>query len=387
MFRFRVAPRTSHGPELSSGNFLLSALSPSGCLFILLLLCMRSTAAAHPGPAGGPNIPRLLSQSTLVCRGEVIEAPIPELVLHPPRLTGKARFKPDRCYKGAEPQVVEVLVDKFAAAGGYTGGSAHLVLRKGDYLLLFLQPQADAFTVVDVRNGALEMTRETAALPKDVSPALALELDLEAGLADHDVDLVLANIDSLGSFHSLCTPAPLRHLLQSRDQLVRAHVWNSLLKLGDMSVLPEVEEFFAKQPQAPRRLFLPGDRLLQMQWILAASISHLRSPESLPFLERSVSSHNILLRDSALGALREISSPHSAPIFLQELDDTNSDNAFSAMHALFTLAGNPTVSWVPSWQHFSESPAFFATKTKEWWWSEGRQLMLKRQEQRRWNFQ
>jgi HEAT repeat protein len=169
----------------------------------------------------------------------------------------------------------------------------------------------------------------------------------------------------------------LTALLDNSDLLVKTYVWQALLRLKDDSVLPAVSEFFESQPEPPRELFLPRDRLFEMQYELMREIGMIRDPETLPFLERfAVNGTTSGLRMNALQALRNISSPHSAPAFLKALDDANPDNGFSAMHGLLSLAGPGRIDWVPTWKQFDEAPTLYTAKCREWWRTEGEQRML-----------
>jgi HEAT repeat protein len=153
--------------------------------------------------------------------------------------------------------------------------------------------------------------------------------------------------------------------------LVKTYVWQALLRLKDYSVLPAVADFFDAQPEPPRELYMPRDRLLHVQNELANEIGGIHDPRTVPFLERFARSEQWLLRMNALQSLRAINSPHSAATFLKELDDSNSDNAFSAMHGLLALAGGGRIDWVPSLSEFRNAPQFYATKCREWWYAEG----------------
>jgi len=43
------------------------------------------------------------------------------------------------------------------------------------------------------------------------------------------------------------------------------------------------------------------------------------------------------------------------------------------MQGLLALrAADSGIEWVPTWDEFRQSPQFYAAKTREWWWAEGR---------------
>lgn len=68
-----------------------------------------------------------------------------------------------------------------------------------------------------------------------------------------------------------------------------------------------------------------------------------------------------------------MNSLRSAETFLKELDDSNSDNAFSAMQGLLSLAGGGAIDWVPSSAEFDKVPQHYAARCREWWITQGEQ--------------
>jgi hypothetical protein len=286
------------------------------------------------------------------------------------QMTAVAEVRPDRCFKGRPPgSLIPVLFNGFLPAGG---GPA-FVLSKGDYCPFFLKPQKGKYAVSNKWFGALPISRELNSITQSADGMYLLELDLKAGLRDPDPERVLDSIRMLGNMRHLHSTAELRRL-DSSDLLVKTYVWQALMRLNDYSVLPEVEQFFDTQPEPPTNLVLPRDRILAMQFELQREIMAIRDPSTLPYLESFASTgHDYRLRNSGLQALRAIDSLHSAATFLKELDDLNSDNAFSAMPGLLSLAGGGAIEWVPTWKQFEEAPQLSAARCREWWYAEGRQ--------------
>ena len=336
-------------------------------------MCLPSCAFAGFVPiAGTEDIPKLMDASSLVCKGEVVEAPAPIFVNSSDdiRLTATAEIHPDRCFKGIpNGSSIPVLFDGFV-----TSVDCLFVLRKGDYRLFFLKPQNGKYALVDEWFGALPVSHELGLIPEGSDGMDLLELDLKAGLRDSSSERVLDSIRMLGNMKHLRSTSDLTRLLESSDLLVKTYVWQALLRLKDYSVLPAVSEFFNSQPEPPHELLLPRDRLFQMQYELAGEIGVIGDPATLSFLETfAVSGKGYILRMNALQALRAIGSPHSAAALLKALNDPNSDNAFSAMQGLLSLAGGGPIGWVPTWKQFDEAPHFYAAKCREWWQTEGQQ--------------
>ncbi len=143
-------------------------VGPLLCSPLAAVLC--SHALAYPGPPRGTeNIPKLMADSALVCKGEVVEA--------------------------AEVTVV----------------SDPRPPHRTDYRLFFLKPEEDRYVLVDDWFGQLSISRQLGATPfGDPDPMHRLEVDLKAGLSDHDHERVLDSIRMLGN---------MRHL-QSKEELV-----------------------------------------------------------------------------------------------------------------------------------------------------------------------
>ena len=332
-------------------------------------------AFAYPGPfPGTEDIPKMMVASALVCKGEVIEAPTPKFSHSSARASDlTARVRPDRCFKySANESSIPILFDGFVSGVGPS-----FVLHKGDYRLFFLRPGNGAYAVVDRWFGALPISRRLGLTPATSDEMYALELDLKAGLADPNKELVLDSVQMLGDMKRLRSTSELTTLLDHSELLVKTYVWQALLRLKDYSVLPAVSEFFESRPEVPRELILPRDRLFEMQAELVAEISAIRDPEMLPLLEKfAVTGNGYILRMNAIQALRAIHSPHSAQTFLKALSDPNPDNGFSALQGLLSLAAPGRLDWEPTWKQFDEAPVLYADKCREWWRTEGKRRMV-----------
>jgi hypothetical protein len=315
-----------------------------------------------------------MADSSLVCKGEIVEAAEVSIVSdqRPPHRTATAIVHVDRCFKGERPssELVPVLFDNVLPAGG----GPYVVLRKGDYRLFFLKPEGVRYVLVDDWFGQLSVSRQLEATAfADTGPMHRLEVDLKAGLNDRDHERVLDSIRMLGSMRALQSKQELVSLLDSQDPLVRTYVFEAMLRLHDYFVLSTVEQWLTAQPQPPPSLVLPRDALFEMQFRLAREISTIRDAATLPILHRLLQLPGPIMRQEILEAVRAINSPQSVPTLLKMLDDPYADNAFSAMQALIELSGGGALDWVPPLPVFRENPSYYAARCREWWEIEKRQ--------------
>ena len=135
------------------------------CLPLAAVVCSGALGYPRP-PRGVENIPKLMADSALVCKGEVAEAAEVTVVSRPPgppHRTATAIVHLDRCFKGERPasEVVPVLFDNILPPGG----GPYVVLRKGDYRLFFLKPEKDSYVLVDDWFGQLSISRQLGATP------------------------------------------------------------------------------------------------------------------------------------------------------------------------------------------------------------------------------
>jgi hypothetical protein len=344
----------------------------SGTLIFAVCFLTAVNAFGYPVPLPGTEpIPEMMQEASLVCKGEVTSAPTPTLGDNTPRMSGTAWVRLDRCFKGdVGRSPIPLAVDQYYALGG----GPTFFLKPGDYRVLFLTPKDGRYMIVNEWFGSLKASRNLSSSGRDAdTPMASLERDLVAGLQDKDTELVLENIRMLGNMRALHSTVELKSFLGDRDPIVRTYVWQALLRLKDYSVLSAVAEFFASQPLLPPSLILPRDWLFHMQSELVQEIGGIRSSEALPFLETFAVSKEPVLRRNALQAIRQIRSAHSIPVLLNELDDSDRHNSFSAMQGLLSLrSANSSTDWVPTMKEFLQSPDLWVAKTRQWWDVEGK---------------
>jgi hypothetical protein len=353
-------------------------------LFSVLALSSLTAAGIFPPVAEETvDIAKQAGGSPFVCKGEVTSAPEVKAFLFPgvspvhniaemPHMTGEATVRIDTCFKGSLEGSVRIATDEYRPAGGGRSGGWHLFApTAGEYLLLFLKSRGDRYEITEEGRGALPISRLMSSTAHGTDPLLNLENDLKAGLNDPDPEVVLKSICWLGSLRHLRSTAELISLIKTSDPIERAYIWEALLKLGDLSVVPEAADYLDRNPPVSHDFFMPRDRLIYLTDRVFRAFCGLRDQIALPYLERFTESPDSRIRSESLRALWEIGSFSSAPVFLRSLNDRNDDIDYIAMRSLVALAGGGYFAWVPTVKKFSTDPDFYVGKCREWWRTEG----------------
>src|ERR1700730_17826016 len=139
-------------------------VGPMLCVPLAAVLCSDALGYGRP-PYGAENIPKLMTDSALACKGEVVEAAQGTVVSdpQPPHRTATAIVHVDRCFKGQRPasEIVPVLFDNILPPGG----GPYVVLRKGDYRLFFLKLEENKYVLADDWFGQLSISRQLVTSP------------------------------------------------------------------------------------------------------------------------------------------------------------------------------------------------------------------------------
>jgi len=342
---------------------------------ILLLGSISAYPRVHPSfDDGGEYLPKLVAESTLVCKGEVTKVPPLRVAPNPGHLNTPAAVHIDRCFKG-QPHSAEiaVLYDGVLPSAGFSGGIFPVVLERGDYALFFLEPRGEQFAPVNVNYGVQTVSRLAAAVEKSiVDPLQLIECELIAGLKDSNRDLVLANIRLLGYMKELHSTAELKKLAKSKDLLVSIYAWEALMRMGDYSSFKQVAQFLAGQPLSIEFLMDPADRIWRMQNRLSRQIERITDPQFLPQLEEWMYSPKLFLKRDAISAVRRIALPRSEPAFLKLLDDPNPEFRFDATMGLIEIIGGGAGIPVFRQEDFQSEPAATSARVRQWWQTNGR---------------
>jgi hypothetical protein len=346
-------------------------------LFSMVLALASDVAYARTHPwndIGGEYLPKLVRESTLVCKGEVTKVFPLRFAPNPGYLNTPAAVHIERCFKGQAPSAeIAVLYDGILPSAGWAGGILPLILERGDFALFFLEPRGEQFAPVNINYGVQSVSRLAAATDKSiVDPLQLIERELIVGLKDSNRELALANIRLLGYMEHLQSTAELKSLANSKDLLVSAYALEALMRLGDYSSFNRVAKFFAGQPQSLEFRMDTAARTWRMQGRLAAQIGRVRDPRFLPQLEEWMFSPKPFLKDNAINAVRRIASPHSESALLRLLDDPDPGFRFDAAMGLIEIIGGGPGIPVFGWEDFQSEPIKTSARVRQWWQTSGR---------------
>src|ERR1019366_986304 len=347
---------------------------------VLFLLC-AATAYAGLFPdhvESYDHIATLLDKSTVVCKGEVLQAPAPKYISNELlRGTGISVIRVDRCFKGSAPTQVQIATDEYLPAAGFGGGGTLLVPKPGEYGLFFLASQGPIFKPID-RTPFIRASRLMTADDVAGNPRSRLEADLLAGLNDLDAELQLQTIRSLGTLEVLSPGAiaRLKGMLPAADALKRLYLWEALITVHDYSVLPQAADEVLDIAPRSREFSLPRDRIPFLQFRVYEAIGLIHDPGVVPYMRKLSEATDPRSRYDALQSLRGQHDQCSAQIFLKALGDQGQggDTAFVAMHSLYELAETgPGWDVIPGPQDFLAN-GVAAAEVRSWWETVGETL-------------
>jgi hypothetical protein len=354
----------------------------SAHLVLIIFLLTTALAPADIWPIRSDRIDdleKLMEMATTVCRGEVLDAPPVRAVAGSvPRMTGIARVRVDKCYKGTTSNKIKLAVDEFTPGGGLSGDPYFIFLKPGEYDLFFLTSASEVYVPLKYRTSVITVSCRSGQAYSG-NPFRALENDLVAGLDDPNHELVLKSILLLGALGRMSTTVPLKMRLERADELEKVYLWQALLRVKDFSVLPDATLYLRHKAFPGRPLSQSTDRLLLWQSSLFRTFFAIKDTAANTFQQQLSNSDYAPVRQEALRALRNQNNLENAPIFLKSLDEQSFESVYISMMALVELAGGGEIVWIRPIATMQEQPRFYADKCREWWSREGAATVSPRQ--------
>lgn len=335
---------------------------------VLSFAAMRVQAQPRP-TAGSEDIRPLFSSSNVVCVGRVVS--ISDLggpTVSPDNSVVRAKLGTvlvERYYK-ATNESKSIRIRFYApdrVSKVVTNVQPSLSLSNGEHSLLFLQRNGDLFEFTDPWFSKLPMSSYLAQGSARSGLSL-LEVDLEAGLRDPDLQSVRSNLEILGGMKRLEQTTGLRELAGSPDFETKAAALLALQRVGDYSHLERSLEIMSRPDVSPMTV--------EMRSVLASTFENIDDPKAVPILLRFADSSNSTVRSSVIKALRHLNDPRSVPAMVRRLDDSDFFIRYDAVFTLATIEGRrDDPEWVNAIGAYRAHESKYLTRWKKWWSDEG----------------
>jgi hypothetical protein len=127
-----------------------------------------------------------------------------------------------------------------------------------------------------------------------------------------------------------------------------------MIRLGDISQLPEVAQMLLANSVSPNEKF--GFLYVIGNWV--------KDPHAIPAMESLLAASDSAIRSAAMGALWHIGSPKATAALVSGLNDPNQNVRYSAVRGLAEINGE--LQWNPSVSEFQEHEQRYLAHWREW---------------------
>ncbi len=346
-----------------------------GVAIICWLLFPRSLSARIPIAEGTEDIRDLAESASFVFHARVVSI---DLIRGTPDWgEGTANLAVDRWYKG-KPRPATVRM-KFLYPGIISGHDCIDFRRTSSWLIFANQGADGSFVFSHDCEGGLPMS-PILAPPTSGVWLEQLQQDLIAGLRDDDPAERLANIARLAGLKLRSSAGALHEFVEHGSEIESKWAVYAAFRLGDLSVLPEVERMVIAITETPATLRHPlsserpldaapsghGGRYAYPDIEIALEFRYLRDRHAVPALIRIAQSAKAsLVRDCAMAALAEIKDPRSVPVAADHLSDPDSAIRFHALITISYVTNEPACMLPQDWKE--QDVPVVIEKCKKWW--------------------
>ena len=289
----------------------------------------------------------------VIFRARVLDVLEPEDPLAPAKAT--ARLHVDRWYRGnGEPEVL--------LSYELIHWSGHNCLRfsPGSYRLVFAVSQGGVFQLIDDCYGAVAVSTLEQPVVEGTDVLTQLESDFAAGLEDPDPNERIVSIQRLGGLRSASSRATLHGVIEHGSLAEKDWATYAALRTGDASILPRVNEMFARSTDAPR-------------YFLAWELTRLRDRSAIPGLVRiAADAPYEEARKDALSALGTLRAVEALPAIARRLSDRDWGVRFYALGVMGEITNESAcvLPMEPRWTDDMVDPQI--QHCLAWWTHAGR---------------
>ncbi len=143
-------------------------------------------------------------------------------------------------------------------------------------------------------------------------------------------------------------------LLRAGDDGLKQRLQSELIRLGDITELPEVARLLLTNSVSP-------NQKIGFLYVIGNSV---RVPGALPALELLLRAGDSSIRTSAMEALWHIADPRATNVLVSGLEDPSRDVRYYAVRGLAEITGE--IQWGPSISEFQEHEQQYLAHWREW---------------------
>jgi hypothetical protein len=223
------------------------------------------------------------------------------------------------------------------------------------YWIVFAVEKNGQMEMIDDCEGALTISPLLGPDLGNVDWLAQMEADFLAGLNDHDSAARLASIQRLGGLKLSSSRDALHHVVEKGDDAESKWAVFAVLRTGDVSVLPRVNQLLAK-----------GDRELP-ESAIAMELQNVTDPSALPDLIAILkNAPSELTRTRVLIALGEkLKDPRAVPSLADHLSDPDLHARYDALDGLKNITHEEACTLLRDWKEQDVEPQISRCKT--WW--------------------
>lgn len=301
----------------------------------------------------------MAERAPIVFRGEVVNVESTAEKPSDPRVEGIATFQVDRAYRDHVPDLLRL---HFVYDPVFSSGHNCINFRPNTYWIVFAQQVTDHLELTDDCDGALPVSPLLGPTINDGKWLKQMEADFIAGLNDEDPILRLASVQRLGGLGLRSSRDALDGVLATGDKVESTWALYALLRTGDVTILPKIEQMLRFGVNAPAQRAIA----LQLQNVAEESAV----PELIAILK---SAPDALTRSSVLIALGEkLKDPQAIPSLADHLSDPDRYARYDALDGLRNLTHENACTLPPNWREQDVEPQILKCRT--WWQQQGRFL-------------
>ncbi len=317
---------------------------------LLLCLCCPPLVSARIMPADyAVDLAPLLTGTHAILSGTVVSVSFSESQVRQAKawpVASSARLRVDRWYRGSGSAELVIPYRTPSVMMGHDS----INFQPGTHWLVFAIGSDDHFSMIDDCIGALRSSARLTPIQDGASMSAQLEADFTAGLDDPDPAGRIFSIQRLGGLKS---PSSLPALYRVIDQGIpteRNWAIYSVLRTGDLSVLPRVVEILKS-----------GQREIEA-WAFLDGIRTLKNRAAIPALiEISGTAVDPRARSLAVGTLANFHAVEAVPAIAARLTDADANVQINAADGIQTITGE-------------SSCAKDVQRCRAWWENRGKRI-------------